>query len=917
MNVFLFQYCLIFNVKFSHILIQMSRIQLKYLVFILTLFFTNFNLAQTNLGTFRGQITDKEGNPLPFANVILIENNTGSASDKNGNFRIVSRPGEYTVSISYIGYKKHSEKITVVANRTLERNYTLIKQSFEIGGIEVIADNEFIPIGPATKTKVTAGEIEHIQASSLNDVMELTPGVETTNPTLNNVEQARIRGGDALGTQIVLDGVPITNNANLQIGVGNSQANSGVDLRSIPAENIKEVEIIRGIPSAQFGDLIDGLLIVKTRAVPHAPRIKTKYNPNVYEMNLSGGVKYGNWVLNGNFNVASSQRDVRIEGDGYTRFAGQLTAQTGSDQFDFKNIFYITRAFDERKEQPGYAERTAWNNKDLNFKYTGNLDYVFGGLSEISAKFSISYTNQDSYEQRLISRDNLVVSNRIDEGTQEGVIVFGTYLGQKWIKGDVWNFYSDINYKFRFFTNEYLHTWLAGATWRNDVNNGEGIIFDPLFPPSLGVTSPRIRTYSEIPAYNILSLYLEDKITGRMLRPFTLQVGFRYEVFRPNGFNISGLWGDGDLIESFNGSFLNPRFNFSYKLFDDTQIRASYGRTSKSPPMGMIFAQDNYFDVVDTVSVVDPTQPDSNFSLISTYIRQEANPSLKAYQQSKYEISLDQQFDFGGISVTAYLNDTKNMFRAFSQPTAIFKKSFPDWPDISTAFPKDTLLNKSNIYTNDGWLKSKGIEVTFKTRRIPSINTVFKIDAAYIYRESGSQNGYFFESARFVNDLGFEVMPMYNSHINIDKDLLINYRIELQAQSLGMWFTFHVQQKVIDIDIRENYDDTLAIGYYSQQNELVRLSESERSNPVYSQLRRNVEPFQLNDEDIPVRWLFNFKVSKSLWKGAAISFFVNNFLNNRPLYASNRTSTSFPTYSRLNPDIFYGMEFHTSLGDIK
>ena len=176
-------------------------------------------------------------------------------------FRVLSKPGSYNIEITFIGYDKISEKIIIKAGETLERNYKLISNSFTIGTITVTAENNFIPLSPETKTTVSSGEIEHLLASSLYDAMKLAPGVATTNPTLNDVQQATIRNGDPLGTQIILNGIPISNNANMQIGIGNSTANSGIDLRSIPAENINEVEIIRGIPSAKYGDLTDRLMM--------------------------------------------------------------------------------------------------------------------------------------------------------------------------------------------------------------------------------------------------------------------------------------------------------------------------------------------------------------------------------------------------------------------------------------------------------------------------------------------------------------------------------------------------------------------------------------------------------------------------------------------------------------------------------
>src|ERR1035438_2268725 len=685
--------------------------------------------GQTNYGTFTGKVTDEKGTPLPSTNIVILETSNGTTTDKNGNFRILSKPGSYNIEITFVGYDKITETIIIKAGEALEKNYKLISNSFTIGTITVTAENNFIPVSPETKTTVSSGEIEHLLASSLYDAMKLAPGVATTNPTLNNVQQATIRNGDPLGTQIILNGIPISNNANMQVGIGNSTANSGIDLRSIPAENINEVEIIRGIPSAKYGDLTDGLMIVNTKASADPLKIKLKYNPLLFEANISGGTHLFGWIVNGNLNIASSDRDVRITGDGYTRVAGQLTLENTSEDFNSKNVFYVTRSFDDYSVQPGYALMESWYNHDINFKYSSDYSKIFNSFTQLSAKLSISYTNQNSYDQQLVSRDNMVITDRTTEDTQPGIIVFGSYLGQEYIKGQVWNIYSDINYDTKLFTGSLLHSLLGGITYRNDFNEGAGIIFNPLYPPNATSTLPRLRTYSSIPAYNILSLYAEDKVTGNIIKPFTLQAGVRYEAYRPSGFDIKGLIGKGDLIESNNGSFLNPRINFSVNLTKDSQIRLGYGVTSKSPPMGMIYADKKYFDIVDTVSVKNPQYADSNFSVISTYIRDQANSQIKGYTQKKYEISFDQQFDFGGFSATGYYNDSKNMFKNIELPAVVYSHSFPNSPNLTGAIIEDTLLETYYQYSNSGWSRVKGIEFTFTTKKFPIINTIFKFNA--------------------------------------------------------------------------------------------------------------------------------------------------------------------------------------------
>lgn len=875
---------------------------------------SSFNLlihSQQNLAIITGKVTDEENNPLPSANIFLKETNSGTITDARGNFKLITKPGKYSLEISYVGYEKDLIEIDLKPGETLQLNIKLKTITFEIAGIEVTAQKDFIPLVPETKSVIKSGEIEHTQASSLGDVIKMIPGVDATNPTLNYVEKAIIRKGDALGTQIIMNGVPITNNANLQVGIGYSTANSGVDLRSIPAENIEEVEVIRGIASAQYGDFTDGIVIVKTKAKPEPVRAKFKYNPRLYEFNISGGKSFDEWIFNGNINIATSERDIRIEGDGYTRFAGQISMEKSSEDHSIKNYFYFTRAFDESKEKPGYALREAWYNRDINLRFSFNYVKIFSPLSKLNSNFSVSYTKQNSYQQQMVTRDNIVVTDRLIEGTQEGMIVFGSYLGKKWIKGDVWNLFGDINYLTKFFTGDFLNSLLIGITYQNDFNKGDGLIFDPFYPPSLSIPTPRQVRYRDLPQYSILNFYIENKINGKLIVPFTLQLGLRYEIFRPYGIDFKGLLFKSNLVKGYNGNFLNPRFNLSINLSRNSQLRLGYGTTSKSPPMGMIFANKAYFDIVDTVSVKNPAYPDSNFALVTTFIREQANPEIKGYTQKKYEISFDQQFKGFGFSVTAFINDTKSMYESYSQPTLLYKYSFPNWPDESSKFIKDTLLDLFNQFTNNGFNKVSGLEFSFTTIKLPVLNTLIRFDGAYYYTKKGKERGFYFSSQRYVNSLGLKVIPMYKSFETYEKDFLLNYRFEIQSRELGMWITLHIQQKLFEIDGRRGYDDTLAIGYFTQEGKLILIPENERADTKYRELRRSIEPFELYEENRPNKWLVNIKVTKSLWKGGAISFFVNNFLNNRPLYRIQRRSPTSAAYEIRNPELFYGLEFIT------
>ncbi|MDP2035762.1 MAG: hypothetical protein Q8L04_00145, partial [Ignavibacteria bacterium] len=58
----------------------------------------------------------------------------------------------------------------------------------------------------------------------------------------------------------------------------------------------------------------------------------------------------------------------------------------------------------------------------------------------------------------------------------------------------------------------------------------------------------------------------------------------------------------------------------------------------------------------------------------------------------------------------------------------------------------------------------------------------------------------------------------------------------------------------------------------------------------------------------PNKWLFSFNMSKSLFKGAEVSFYVNNFFDDPAIRRYNTSLTQMSDEKR-NPDLFYGIEF--------
>jgi len=84
----------------------------------------------------KGKVTDKDGNPVPFATVMIKGTKTGVSTDANGGFSIKVNPGNALV-ISEVG----SITAEVVIKDQHDLNILLEKRGQELGGLVLVAYN--------------------------------------------------------------------------------------------------------------------------------------------------------------------------------------------------------------------------------------------------------------------------------------------------------------------------------------------------------------------------------------------------------------------------------------------------------------------------------------------------------------------------------------------------------------------------------------------------------------------------------------------------------------------------------------------------------------------------------------------------------------------------------------------------------
>ena len=104
------------------------------------------------------------------------------------------------------------------------------------------------------------------------------------------------------------------------------------------------------------------------------------------------------------------------------------------------------------------------------------------------------------------------------------------------------------------------------------------------------------------------------------------------------------------------------------------------------------------------------------------------------------------------------------------------------------------------------------------------------------------------------------------------------------------------------------------MAYFDGKNEkMVYIDEADRLNEEYEMYRLNKQPFNFQTKKYKSKWLLNMSMSKSLFNGAEVSLFVNNFWDDRAIQENPQSPGEF---IERNPEIFYGIEFSMMMDKI-
>ena len=453
------------------------------------------------------------------------------------------KPGRFELRLLYMGHVFLQGELQLPAGLT-RRRIRLDIDPVAIGEVLVTAAESK---GPTSSSKIGREAIAHIQPSSIADLMELIPGGRATDPSFGAPQEIRLREAapsssanyatSALGTQIQVDGIPISNDANLQYSTsyGSIQeyanVNRGVDTRAISTDDIESVEIVRGIPSVEYGDLTSGLVKVKRREGGRdlTARFKADMSSKLFSVGKGferkGRGDAERTTLNINADYLTAASDPRNPRQSYQRLTGSVRFgrhwQGSAYRYSAGGSLDYTGSFDNKKSDQdldnglgGPVERYKSNYNRTQFAATFAVEarhrQFFHSL-DLTASLSAEFDRIDRW-RFVETGSDFAKTWGTEAGEYDAVIIPASYDATLLVDGKPFYGYAKAIAIFNADTERSRNTLRVGADWSMDKNYGRGLVFDVARPFSPQMDS-RPRAYDAIPALHKLSFFLEDATT--------------------------------------------------------------------------------------------------------------------------------------------------------------------------------------------------------------------------------------------------------------------------------------------------------------------------------------------------------------------------------------------------------------------
>jgi outer membrane receptor protein involved in Fe transport len=324
----------------------------------------------------KGKVTDGK-EPMAFANVYLSDEDNnlikGVITSEDGTFEITSDNGTYTLNVSFLGYKNWKKTLDITGD-------------LDLGEIVIELDTELDTVVIVAKKKIFERKVDRM-VFNVENSLSATGG--------DAIDALRVSPGlfvkDNQITMIGKDGMQLMINGRIMPLAGDDLINF---LRTIPADDIKSIEIITNPPAKYDAAGNSGIINV----VLKKGKLNSWNNSTSYSYTQA---IYAAHVLRNNFSLKEDKYQMLVS----------LSGGLGAELNDIESTTFFTESTwdadtDRKHEQDFFSSRLVF-------------DYNLTEKLSIGTQYLFNYNAPDYSDRtdtRILNLDNTLDLKRINTG---------------------------------------------------------------------------------------------------------------------------------------------------------------------------------------------------------------------------------------------------------------------------------------------------------------------------------------------------------------------------------------------------------------------------------------------------------------------------------------------------------------------
>lgn len=879
--------------------------------------------AQKDGHTLSITVTDRSSHEaIVMATLQLQPTGAMAVTDADGQGTITHVPsGDYLLQASYVGYEPLSTRIKV--SRDMQLRLQMVPTSLSLREVQVVARQK--ESGASTASIVGRQAIDHLQATSLADIMQLIPGQQMGNHDLTQQSNLQLRtlvnnNTSAFGSSIVVDGMPISNNGALTQGQFNAAAFTGTDLRQISADDIDNVEIIRGIPSAEYGDLTSGLVVVHSKVGVTPLQVKAKVNPGLQNYSVGKGFNLGKaGIVNISADYAKAWGDPRQKTRSYDRYTVNIGyGRDLSRRWHTDTKLRFMSAKDWSGNDPDAIDDGTYSkNTTTTFGLThnGRIRMDLPLIRSLKYTLGVSFSQVDSKNSSYVANSTglLPILTAMETGYYDVPWMTTSYLATGITESRPGNVFFKITDDFFWRKGKMVQSFKLGADYHYDWNSGAGYYNEDPLRPYRPNSDGRPRAFSDIPGLHQMAFFAEDQLTWHINKVNRLRVGF--------GLRFTALQPFSDL----STTALSPRLNAVLTVTKWLDIRGGIGMNSKTPGLTYLYPDKKYSDRVSANYM-----PQDGSAQVLRYHTQvydvQRSTDLKNATTTKIEAGIDIKLPGNRkISLLAYRDKTPNGFAALTD-YFYYQYHFYTLDAQHNSVDNPAAVEQRGVWLTTGKIGNtnttvnRGIEFDCDLGTVNALHTRFYVSGAWSETKTWStdMNSTSVKTALLPASYAAigatPVKVVYPSGIDYSRyrRFLTTLRAVTHIPSLNMVASFTAQA----IWHNSNWTYTAdkdAVGYITP--DLVYHDLTGQPSIAFDggQVQVSDLAIRVSDNDPtenPITWNLSARLTKELGRVGGLSLYVNNALFYEPFLQGNNTTT----LSQRNTGTFqFGAELYLNL----